>query len=615
MSAGRKEPPKQARQSSEASLWPESSAQVARLLQHPAFDAIIGVVIVLNAVTIGLEQSMSLRGQDATIPWAFEHVFLVIYVVELGLRFFAFKGAALNERWVRFDLFLVTLGIVTTWILEPFVEDPPAALNPLLVLRTTRLLRVGKTMKFFVRVTECWRLVRGFINSSAIIVYTFVVWFLTLYVFSCLGVEIITKHTLNGTDPEFTAVVNRFFRTLPQTMVTLVRFACLDNTGDVYQTLVDKDPWLFIYFGALILIVSVVLFHTLGAVIFSCMLEQNSDEHEAAKAAKERDWEMLVMDLRDMFIRLDADQSGCLSRKEVANISSEDKVRLTEALGVTTPMQVFDALDVDGSGEVSISEFFDGVWECVLARGTLHLKRMEKQVETSHWRLKEMFSAQHDIRCEVAKLVSTVKSLRVEVRAIREATSCTTPPPTPKGAAPSPSKPPSGPKSDERMSSGRSTPTTAASAEELVARLERILEDSLVPTLMQMKSSVGRDASHDPPASGRRAGSFSRTSSPGGGSRQARPATAAAPRPEVGPVLAEALGGPAVRPPSPTMEREPAEVEVPNAPAARSDAVGGTGGGDGAAVGALPPMASLQDAVAAAVDGGRPPMTSVRVQM
>jgi len=72
---------------------------------------------------------------------------------------------------------------------------------------------------------------------------------------------------------------------------------------------------------------------------------------------------------------------------------------------------LFEALDVDGSGQVSINEFFDGVCDVVFSKAGLHMKRMEMQVETVHWRVKEMFQFQHD-------LLLSVKSINEKVNRV-----------------------------------------------------------------------------------------------------------------------------------------------------------------------------------------------------
>lgn len=394
--------------------WQEKRQATVGFLEWRWFDVIIGAFIVFNAATIGIEQSLELEGMDTTWVQVLESVFLVVYLAELSMRFFAYRAECLRSGWVRFDAFLVAMGILTSWIVDPFVSDTDSGgLGPLMllrVLRTARLLRLAKTARILVNVKECWMLLRGFLNSAGVMFYTFVVVFVTLYVFSCLGIELISKHRLNATDIDFEAHVQKHFKTLGTTMFTLVRFVYLDNCAEVYKPLVDKDPWLSLYFLTMILILSIVLFHLLGAVMFCSTLDRDIDDQDKEKRLQEEVWANLILNLREMFERLDIDNSGTLSRNEVLNLEPDDLEKLCAMLEVRTPIQVFSALDIDKSGAVSINEFFDGMWDMALQKGDVELKRMEKQVETMHWRLKETFSQQHDLCLQVDKILSEVKS-------------------------------------------------------------------------------------------------------------------------------------------------------------------------------------------------------------
>jgi len=273
-------------------------------------------------------------------------------------------------------------------------------------------------MRLLSRAQACWMLVRGFMNSAGIIFYSFIILLLTLYVFACLGCEVITKNSLNSADVDeiFHAQVELHWGSVPQTMLTLVRFVCADNMAEVYKVLVERDPWLSIYFATLMMVVSLVLFHLLGAVIFSSVMEQHLAEQEAAKRAKEAEWGALIQDLKKMFLRIDVDNSGTLSRDELLNIDPRDNEALTKALGVSTPMQVFNALDVNKTGQVSIAEFVNMMWDVVLRKTPLDLKHMEKRVETMDWRIREMFSLQHDLQLQVGKIVAEVTDVKHCVR-------------------------------------------------------------------------------------------------------------------------------------------------------------------------------------------------------
>eukprot|EP00440_Ansanella_granifera_P012056 gb/GFBE01013104.1/.p1 GENE.gb/GFBE01013104.1/~~gb/GFBE01013104.1/.p1 ORF type:complete len:596 (+),score=140.22 gb/GFBE01013104.1/:1-1788(+) len=389
------------------------------------FDIALAVVISLNAIFVGVELSLQLSGQDMTAMRVVDSGFLVIYIVEISARFFA-NGfvASMRTGWVQLDAILIVLGVLCSWVLEPIAgESGPestAALGPVMILRTLRLLRLGRTVRLFrifSKIHEFWILVRGFMNGIGLMLCTVVMFALFIYVFACLALELITKHPLNQTDEVFKAHVEEYFGNLPTTMMTLLRFAVLDNTSEVYTPLVKRDPWLFIYFGIVTLIISLIAFNLLAAVIFNTTIEQGVQESDAARKVQEEEWSQLLWDLKRMFLRLDQDGSGQLSREEVQNIHPADMQRLSDALKMGSAMDIFNALDVDGSGELSITEFFDGALDILLSQSdskeVVHVKRMEKQVETMHWRLKDLFNTQHDLDLRLDKVLETLREMQM----------------------------------------------------------------------------------------------------------------------------------------------------------------------------------------------------------
>eukprot|EP00927_Polykrikos_kofoidii_P041486 TRINITY_DN3537_c0_g1_i1.p1 TRINITY_DN3537_c0_g1~~TRINITY_DN3537_c0_g1_i1.p1 ORF type:complete len:617 (-),score=116.61 TRINITY_DN3537_c0_g1_i1:94-1944(-) len=383
------------------------------------FDIVMGGIIVLNSICIGAEQSYQIHRMDTTFFKVLESIFLVIYIFEIGARVFLEGKVSIHDRWLMFDVALVLLGVITSWIIEPMQKAN--GFGPLMVLRTLRLLRLAKTARVLVNVREFWMLARGFLSSTKLMFHTFVVLLVMLYVFSSVGVELITKHDMNmGENPdlEFQEHVSKYFASLPMTMLTLLRFVCMDDMSEVYTKLIALDPSLSAYFIAVVTIIGIILMNLVSSVILSCTLEQNTEEAEAIKRAETEDWQVLIGELREMFCRLDEDRSGQLSREELRNISAEDNKKLCVALGVNTPMQIFDALDIDHSGKVSISEFFDSIWDCALTKSPVDLKRMEKQVATMSWRLKEAFSPQEEMSLtmnEVLRSVNAVKASSKEL--------------------------------------------------------------------------------------------------------------------------------------------------------------------------------------------------------
>jgi len=306
----------------------------------------------------------------------------------------------------------VLLGVANSWIVEPFFEDAPEEMGPLMLLRTARLLRLGKTARVLVQIPTFWMLVRGLLGSVGIMCYTFLVLFGVVYLFSSAAIELIAKNQLNaGPEPDekFQSVVATYFSSIPQSMLTMVQIMCLDEVSDIYRPLVEKDPILALYFVFVIMVINLLLLNLVTSVILSSTMEQNATEHDNMKQAQDEEWANVLGDLRDIFDRLDEDSSGYLSRSEIVCMEEGDRVRLCHALGASTPLEVFTMLDVENQGRVSLNAFFDRIVDMVLSKGDVDLKRMEKQIETMHWRLKETFTSQLETQILVKRLLSQLK--------------------------------------------------------------------------------------------------------------------------------------------------------------------------------------------------------------
>merc|ERR1719399_135750 len=94
-----------------------------------------------------------------------------------------------------------------------------------------------------------------------------------LYVFACVGVEIITKNDANE-DIEFKMLVDTFWCDIPTSMLTLVSFVNLDSISSMYVPMIKKDITLVFYFMPFILVVSIALMNLVTAVIVEGAIEQ-----------------------------------------------------------------------------------------------------------------------------------------------------------------------------------------------------------------------------------------------------------------------------------------------------------------------------------------------------
>lgn len=389
----------------------EFRARIGRFLKSTTFDFLIGFVIAANAVNIGVEQAFRIRDDESEAVTVLEHVFLSIYLVELILQFYAFNSACFYDSWVVFDLVLVVTGVIAQWIVQP-VFGSGSKFAPLMVLRAARLMRLAQTIRLLIKFKELWILVRGLLSSAQTMLYTILLLFVILYILSLLGVELLQQHPQAygpDRDPEFARTTAQYFGSLPVAMVTLIQFVCLDNVALIYGPLVKRDPWLIIYFVSVILVVGIVVMNLVTAVIVNSALEQTAQDKDMVKSLEDERRKLVLKDLRRVFLRLDKDGSGEVSRVEIQNMGTSERAILEGLTGFEDPLDIFDALDVDGDGEIGIDEFCDGLWQVAISQTPIEIKRLEKQMEWVRSQMGEARKDRYRIYSMLSDLIELVK--------------------------------------------------------------------------------------------------------------------------------------------------------------------------------------------------------------
>ncbi|KAM3865216.1 two pore segment channel 3 [Diretmus argenteus] len=125
------------------------SRLLCRLVQHRVFVVIYDVIILVNAVFIGLDE------EDPVIS-NLEWVFLVLYLLEILLKLYAFEPRAFFSRhnfWNWFDTIIVISALIAT-IINAAMESSGGytsrqILDIVFILRILRLIRVVDSIKRF----------------------------------------------------------------------------------------------------------------------------------------------------------------------------------------------------------------------------------------------------------------------------------------------------------------------------------------------------------------------------------------------------------------------------------------------------------------------------------
>jgi voltage-gated sodium channel len=124
-------------------------AKLRALIEHPRFETAIIVLIIINAISLGLETSPAVMAQIGGVLTTIDHVILSVFVAEIVARIAVRRGAFFRDPWSLFDLFVVAIALVP-------------ATDSLSVLRALRILRV---LRLVTAVPSLRRVVGGLIAA------------------------------------------------------------------------------------------------------------------------------------------------------------------------------------------------------------------------------------------------------------------------------------------------------------------------------------------------------------------------------------------------------------------------------------------------------------------
>lgn len=227
-------------------------------------------VIVVNAITLGLETSPSAMATiGGPLLWL-DFFIMCFFILELLLRMIAHGAKFWRDPWSLFDTAVVAVTLI------------PATGN-LSVLRSLRILRVLRLVSAF---PATRRVVVGLL--TAIPGMSSIVFLLVLinYIFAVLTTK------LYGADfPEMFGTIGASFYTLFQVM-TLEGWS-----GDVVRPVMAKHPYAWAVFVPYIVIVTFAVLNLFIGIVVDAMQSQNND---ARNEESEREYNHIITEIREL---------------------------------------------------------------------------------------------------------------------------------------------------------------------------------------------------------------------------------------------------------------------------------------------------------------------------
>lgn len=377
----RRDPSMQSLENSSAPWW--QSRRVKRLVHGRYFDAIMGVVIMVNCVLIGLEVQLKLDDQDVAIFSWFDSIFLLWFLFEAIMRFVADGKIIFQSPWFRFDVVLVASGIAISWMVMPIVttmgvQEVPLV-SQLLTLRILRLLRTVRVFRMVSAFSELCRLCFGLLRSLRTMLSVGLLVFVALFSFAVLGVDLITASEKLNANDETRMIVESRFSSLPTFMLTLAQFATEDSLAAIYYPLCQEEPLLALYFCALWMVITVALMNLVTAVIVDSALSIGREEADLKQTINRKILQKNIPNLETLFELIDKDKNGTISFEEMQGMHESGQLifpkDITSMIDPKHLVDMFEFVDTDKSGEVDRDEFIEGV--CCLALSSMSIESLQ----------------------------------------------------------------------------------------------------------------------------------------------------------------------------------------------------------------------------------------------
>lgn len=239
-------------------------------VEHPRTQTLIMVLILVNAVVLGLETSSAAMAHFGTWLIAIDQAILAVFVVEIAVRLLVHRGSFFRDPWSLFDFAVVVIALIPA-------SGPLSVLRALRVLRVLRLLTVVPSLRRVVGALLA--AVPGLTSIAAVLALIF-------YVFAVIATKI------------FGAAFPDWFGTLGASIYTLFQVMTLESWSmGISRPVMEQFPMAWLFFVPFILVATFTMLNLFIAVIVNAMQNFSSEDQQATQAAVEQARDHVEADL------------------------------------------------------------------------------------------------------------------------------------------------------------------------------------------------------------------------------------------------------------------------------------------------------------------------------
>jgi len=245
------------------------------LIESNRFTQFITALILVNAVTLGLETSQNIMASHG--PWLLllDRSILAVFCIEIALKLYVYRLSFFKSGWNIFDLSIVAISLIP-------------ATGALSVMRAFRILRV---LRLFSVVPAMRRVINALFTAIPGMTSVIGVLLIVFYVAAVLTTK------LFGVSPD--PQMQELFGTIGASMYTLFQIMTLEGWSDgVVRPALELYPWAWAFFIPFIIITSFAVLNLFIGIIVDAMQRGHKAEHAEEEQADRAAFEALQRDVQ-----------------------------------------------------------------------------------------------------------------------------------------------------------------------------------------------------------------------------------------------------------------------------------------------------------------------------
>jgi len=262
-------------------------ARLKALTDSRQWEMTIMSLIVLNAITLGLETSPAAMAVAGPLLTGFDRLVLVVFTIEITCRIYANRLAFFRDPWSLFDFTIVAIALM------------PAS-GAFTVLRSLRILRVLRLISV---IPSLRRVIGGLVAALPGMGSIVVLMALVFYVFAVMATKL-----YGATFPDW-------FGNIGKSTYSLFQIMTLESWSmGIVRPVMEVYPMAWLFFVPFILCTAFTVLNLFIGIIVSAMQEEHDQLAEADRKAIHTEAETILEEVRSL-------------RAEVVALKQEIKAR------------------------------------------------------------------------------------------------------------------------------------------------------------------------------------------------------------------------------------------------------------------------------------------------